>query len=87
MAVTVAPGYTDKCIFDVFGPMKMEFVPLSVIGAADTYESNLANPQYAIPFLTAASGNPKPYCTVSIGTVTITNGETAGQGFILVFGF
>lgn len=85
---TVASGFVDKCIINPFGPMKMEFVPLSAVSTSDTYISKLQNPQYAGFFPTANNGIVKPYCTVSGRTVTITN--TAGSattGVLLIYGY
>lgn len=84
---TVEPGYTDKSMMAVLGPMKMEFVPLSVVGAADTYTSRMVRPTHALFIPTLTNGTTSPHCTISGKVVTITNGDTAGEGFLLVFGY
>jgi hypothetical protein len=79
--------YTDKSLMANLGPMKMEFAPLSVVGAADTYTSRMQRPTHAAFFPTLTNGTTSPHCTVSGRTVTITNGDTAGVGFLVIFGF
>lgn len=86
-AVVVASGYTDKCIINSSGPIKMEFVPISSMATGDTYVSRLQNPQYAGFVPTAVNAISEPYCSVSGKTVTITNLGGATTGFLLIFGY
>jgi hypothetical protein len=79
--------YADKSLMANLGPMKMEFAPLTAVGAGDTYTSRMQNPTHAAFFPALTNGTTSPHCTISGRTVTITNADTAGSGFLLVFGW
>ena len=77
----------DKSMIVAHGPFKAEYVRLTAEGTSDSFESKLANPQFAtIEPIEGTTNGTNMQATVSGKTVSLTTVVDTGVYLVTVYG-